>query len=319
MIIVPLILLTLVRRVSAGGWDDFSNNIASDLAPIITLFGEQISKQYLSESTSLLDNAIFAFLPIGVLTAVVSTIRICGNSSLKAFIGRAQEGDGVAEAELCSSTSDSVCELWSGGGITRVFGRPKLLEFIHLHDSNDKLRSRRFYPNFAKNGEAGTERDCMPLESDATCGLYKSEQYLRHPNNSHWEEVSSGFRRLGGKDGIIPVDANGEKHNHFAPNPNLSFNIGISKPAPGLVVAVAVLGVSLFLSFIGFAAWATYVAMLLKSGNPIPAWAFPIAMAGSVFLVFGMFLCAFLIERSTAERVFQKKVRVRHLHVNKFE
>jgi hypothetical protein len=98
---------------------------------------------------------------------------------LKAFIGRAQEGDSVAEAELCSSTSDSVCELWSGGGIARVFGRPKLLEFIHPHDPNDKLHGYRFYPNFGETKEP--DEGCLPLESDATCGLFKLEEYLKNP------------------------------------------------------------------------------------------------------------------------------------------
>ena len=78
------------------GWDDFSNNLATDLAPFLSLFGEQITKQYLSESISLLDYLIFALAPMGVLTAVVSAIRVCGSSSLRAFIGRAQEGQGNA-------------------------------------------------------------------------------------------------------------------------------------------------------------------------------------------------------------------------------
>jgi hypothetical protein len=50
---------------------------------------------------------------------------------LRAFIGRAQEGGGVAQAELCSSTSRDVCELYHNGSVARVFGRPKILEFVH--------------------------------------------------------------------------------------------------------------------------------------------------------------------------------------------
>jgi hypothetical protein len=36
--------------VLADGWDDFSDNLATDLAPFLSLFGEQVTKQYLSES-----------------------------------------------------------------------------------------------------------------------------------------------------------------------------------------------------------------------------------------------------------------------------
>lgn len=114
-----------------GWWDDFSNNLASDLAPILALFGEQVTKQYLSESINILDYFIFAMAPIGIITTAISAIRVCGSPSLRAFIGRAQEGAGNAEAELCSSTSRDVCELYNNGGIARVFGRPKILEIVY--------------------------------------------------------------------------------------------------------------------------------------------------------------------------------------------
>jgi ankyrin repeat domain-containing protein 50 len=112
-------------------WDDFSNNLATDLAPLVALFGEQPTKQYLSECIAIWDVIIFATAPLGIITAVVSAIRVRGTPSLRAFVGRAQEGTSAAEAELCSSTSRDVCELYTDGGIARVFGRPKLLEFVH--------------------------------------------------------------------------------------------------------------------------------------------------------------------------------------------
>ncbi|KAL3462901.1 hypothetical protein BJX64DRAFT_258399 [Aspergillus heterothallicus] len=66
-------------RVQATGWDDFSNNLATDFAPVLSLFGEQVTKQYLSESTTFLDYIIFSMAPVGILTAVVSAIRVCGS------------------------------------------------------------------------------------------------------------------------------------------------------------------------------------------------------------------------------------------------
>ncbi|KAL4993096.1 hypothetical protein BDV10DRAFT_179690 [Aspergillus recurvatus] len=85
------------------GWDDFSNNLATDLSPLIALFGEQVTKQFLGESLSPLDNFIFAMVPLDIFfAAVVSAIRVCGSSSLRAFIGRAQGGAGTVGAELCS-------------------------------------------------------------------------------------------------------------------------------------------------------------------------------------------------------------------------
>lgn len=123
-----------------------SNNFATDLVPIIALFGEQVTKQFLSESTGFLDNIIFGVAPLDILTAVVSAIPVYGDASLKSVIGRAQEAHGAAEAELCSSTSEDVCELWSNGGICRVFGRPRILEFLYERTGLDQTGD--FYPVF---------------------------------------------------------------------------------------------------------------------------------------------------------------------------
>lgn len=131
---------------SASGLDDFSNNLASDVAPLLALFGEKITIQYFSESTSFLDYFIFAMAPVGIVTAITSAIRVAGDASLRAFIGRAQEGDGAVEAELCTSTSRDVCELFHRGGITRVFGRPKILEIVLLrgHGEEDKVENGQY-------------------------------------------------------------------------------------------------------------------------------------------------------------------------------
>jgi hypothetical protein len=126
-----LILLAFLPGVRADWWDDFTNNFTTDLMPLLALFGEQVTKRYMSESLNWLDNFIFAMAPLGTLTAVVSATRVCGSTSLRTFIGRAQEGRANVEAELMSSTSDDVCELWNDGSIARVFGRPRILEPVY--------------------------------------------------------------------------------------------------------------------------------------------------------------------------------------------
>jgi hypothetical protein len=122
-------------------------------APLITLFGERLTKQFLSESISILDNVIFALSPLGVLTAVVSVIRICGSSSLRAFVGRAQEGPAEAESELLPCVSESTAELFNDGGITRVFGRPKIVEIVAWEDVNHKTGE--------KETKIGTLKDAL--------------------------------------------------------------------------------------------------------------------------------------------------------------
>ncbi|KAH6616137.1 hypothetical protein B0J18DRAFT_296895, partial [Chaetomium sp. MPI-SDFR-AT-0129] len=283
-------------------WDTFSNNFATDLAPILVLFGEQASKQFLSESTSIWDSIIFGIAPIGVLTAVVSAIRLYGSSSLKAFIGRAQEAHGVAEAELCSSTSDDVCELWPNGGICRVFGRPLILEFFRIAPGPDD-----FYPR----SEGGTVDTSTP----PPCGMYPPKIVLCAAAESHvrtrtsWVEIGATGNRSDVDNAAAAEDGNARD---FAPHPNLSLNIGI-KPLPRrLLRIIAALGALLQLSFFGYATWVTfYYPELYKDGLP-SLWSFCLTTAGTAILVFGMICCAMLVEGMSTERRFENKASPNH-------
>ncbi|KAF2184638.1 hypothetical protein K469DRAFT_578879 [Zopfia rhizophila CBS 207.26] len=83
-----IIVLDFPAVVTTGWWDDFSNNLATDLAPFISLLGEQPTKQFLSESITHWDEFIFAMAPLRILTVIVYVIRVRGGASLRAFIGR---------------------------------------------------------------------------------------------------------------------------------------------------------------------------------------------------------------------------------------
>ncbi|KAF7542497.1 hypothetical protein G7Z17_g11525 [Cylindrodendrum hubeiense] len=191
-----IVCAVTVVGVNADDLSDFSNNLASDIGPLLVLFGESMTGQYLGESTSFLDYFIFAMAPIGILTAVVSTIRVCGHSSLRGFIGRSQEGDGPIEAELCTSTSRDVCELFNRGGITRVLGQPKILELVY---------TQRY---------GGLEKQNI----DTGWGRVEGSMFER------WsDEVTVGAKL-------------------FAPNPNLSLNVGIVKRSRAVFFAIAAAG-----------------------------------------------------------------------------
>ncbi|OKL56722.1 hypothetical protein UA08_08034 [Talaromyces atroroseus] len=124
------VFLCLVCCVSADEWSDLENDLVTDLAPLISLFGEQVTTQCMSELITALDDYIFALAPIGILTALVSLIRICGNSTLRAFIGRASEDPGDSELELLSCVSDTTAEVFTESGVARITGNPKILEVV---------------------------------------------------------------------------------------------------------------------------------------------------------------------------------------------
>ncbi|KAI2620502.1 hypothetical protein GGR54DRAFT_639535 [Hypoxylon sp. NC1633] len=136
--------------------------------------------------------------PLGILTGVVSAIRVCGGPSLRAFIGRAQEGGGIAEAELCSSTSRDVCELYHNGAIVRVFGRPKILEVV-------------YDPTLETTGTS---------DKSSHAGIFASREYF--------QECKGCWREIGRKE-AQPEAPLEKTTDSFAPNPNLSLNIGIKR------------------------------------------------------------------------------------------
>lgn len=88
--------------------------------------------QFMSQSMGWADNFILAMAPLGIITAIVSAIRVGGPSWLKAIIGRARENLAVAEADLMSSTSNEVCELWNGREVVRCMGSAPIAQFICL-------------------------------------------------------------------------------------------------------------------------------------------------------------------------------------------
>ncbi|KAL7941496.1 ankyrin repeat-containing domain protein [Trichoderma barbatum] len=96
---------------AADDGDDFSNNLFTDLGPLLALFGERVTMQFLSQAMGISDCIILSTAPLGIITVIVSAIRVGGPSWLKALIGRATENLAAAELELMSSTSNEVYEV----------------------------------------------------------------------------------------------------------------------------------------------------------------------------------------------------------------
>src|SRR5438552_5008542 len=130
-IFCTLLLVGVCAANPGDSGEEFANNLLSDLAPLLALFGEDVTKQFLSQSTGWIDDIVFAMGPLGILAAVSSAIRVGGPRALKSLIGRARESVGEVEMELMSSTSVEVCELWRHEGIVRVKGRPNVAEIIY--------------------------------------------------------------------------------------------------------------------------------------------------------------------------------------------
>ncbi|EEP77677.1 conserved hypothetical protein [Uncinocarpus reesii 1704] len=140
VLLASIITASYIPVVSAANQsgDDFSNNLFSDLAPILTLFGEHVAKQFMAGSLGWADNILFAMAPLGIITAIVGAIRIGGPAWLKAIIGRAREHIATAEVELTTSVSSDACELWNGKAVVRLSGEPKITELVYFPQLGDQ-------------------------------------------------------------------------------------------------------------------------------------------------------------------------------------
>lgn len=222
--------------------------------------------------------------PIGILTAIISTIRVCGYSSLRTFIGRSQEG-GVIEAELCTSTSRDVCELFNRGGITRVLGQPRILELVYT-PSHGGLGKQSL----------GPVKDNIRLDLSRNC----LEKVYSEQEESGWKSECSIFERRSTRDRLTPS---------FAPNPNISLNAGIIKRPRWVFVAIAVIGLILqagLLALAGVGVWVLHWN-LDEGGDSLSRDYAPVMfITGTVLMCGGMWSCAFLIGQTTREYCFRR-------------
>ncbi|KAF4464294.1 ankyrin repeat [Fusarium albosuccineum] len=127
-----MVILVCSGVARADSLDDFTNNLFTDLAPILALFGERVTMQFMSQALGWADCIALAMAPLGILTIIVSAIRVGGPMWLKAIVGRAKENISAAEIELMSSTSREVCELYNGKSIVRCQGTAPVWEYICL-------------------------------------------------------------------------------------------------------------------------------------------------------------------------------------------
>jgi hypothetical protein len=64
------------------------NGLFTDFAPLLALFGDEVTKQFLATSMGWGDDILLALAPIGIMTVLVSAIRISGYQFMKSIIGR---------------------------------------------------------------------------------------------------------------------------------------------------------------------------------------------------------------------------------------
>jgi len=261
---------------------EFAASFFITFAPILSLFGEEPAKQFISLSVSWEEDVLFAVAPLGILTIVIGAIRVGGYTWMRDLIGRAREPSGVSEMQYLSSTSDSVYEFWDRKGIVRQLGNSKVhpLLFDNTPGSQDVMSMwDAEHPQ-----EAG-----QPASSQ--------ESYIRRRDK---------FKRE-----LQPTDPE-VRRNWYTLPPNLTLNAHGPMVESFWIVYWTIIAIIIQLGAVAFQATATYH---LKWRNPDfpqfynPRFAFPLAVGGLFFLCSGVFMCARLIEGVTQEIVWDEGQR----------
>ncbi|KAH6847821.1 hypothetical protein B0I37DRAFT_152071 [Chaetomium sp. MPI-CAGE-AT-0009] len=249
--------------------------------------------QFMSQSMGWADNIVLAMAPLGIITVIVSAIRVGGPSWLKAVIGRARENLAVAEADLMSSTSKEVCELWNGQEVVRCMGSAPVSEFICL------------LPEDMPRGGNDAKIVTSTLEKAVVNGylekIVPGENFDRkHTSQGPPNDLNSAAEE--GKASTSPEII--IVRNTAADAPNISLN-SHDQSGRGELRLVAVIGTILQLGVLTYSGFATYYLKFPKDESPIAGYAFPCTAAGTLVLVAGMLLCAHVLESSTEEKRYR--------------
>ncbi|KAF2793896.1 ankyrin, partial [Melanomma pulvis-pyrius CBS 109.77] len=331
-----LILLSLVHYVSAeSDGSDFSNNLFSDLAPILALFGEKFAQQFMSESFSWLDHVVFAMAPLGIITAVVGAIRVGGPSWMRAIIGRARENRASAEVELMSSTSHEVCELWNGESVVRTLGRPLVKQIVvlrnEIHDettfglftmeaaAKDRKMEWKVYngpsisrwlksylPSPFTRIRRSNRSSSWAWDTDIERGNHPNLDETKDSKTKDATEKGADVKITDGETGKalqkIPTRARRTTKLEEAPNILLNLHHGSNT---GDLVFAAIIGCILQFGVLVFSAFVTYHEGLSRripdAVEKRTNYGYPSLAAGTALLTIGMFIASSVIEQSTVE------------------
>ncbi|KAF4333350.1 ankyrin repeat [Fusarium beomiforme] len=216
-----------------------------------------------------------------------------GPTWLRAIIGRARESFAVVEAEVMSSTSHEVCELWNGQEVVRVMGEGLIREFIIMVP-------------------AGSDWD----DNSATVETKDQDEYLNERGFTIQERI---FGKLDIEEGIGHARKDGlsvviirrketednKEHETKDIAPNLTLNIH-SCVGRGELYAVALFGILVQLGILAYYACSTYYPpfrfYLLNKEDVIENYAFSCIAAGTTLIVAGMLICSLIVEKSTSEK-----------------
>ncbi|KAL8788275.1 MAG: hypothetical protein Q9195_007372 [Heterodermia aff. obscurata] len=235
---------------------NFANNAFTNLAPLLTLFGDELTKQFLSTTFGWMDIILLGIAPIGIPTVIVCAIRVGGNGFLKSIVGRDDE-----KKELLSSTSSNIREIWDGARVIRQTGE-KVSEFFV------------FDPNCPVEPES---KIISPLEKEPRYALTtRTIETIRWGDFGWFKYEKSSLLK-----GSI--------------TPSLSLNNPKAIPSTAKTLSALCLGIVIQATVISINALIVYKWHKLRAKRLVAPWAFPVWLAGTVAISVGVSTCAYVV------------------------
>ena len=311
-----VVFYSLIAVAASSGSDTY-NNLSSDLSPLIALFGEQVTKQFLSQSITFADCILFAAAPLGLLTGVVSAIRLGGYAWLRAIIGRAAESRAAAGLELTSATSSGICELWDGKSVVRTQGTASILSVLFLDHKSTPNR-----PSIEGGSEPIENEDREPLlrrdaveephptlvdfEEGKTLGWIVPVGLASYRKRQKKVQVRTGAAWEQTEDSLPSEDALAGARNPIPPiPPNIALNAS-SRPSNFLVKTAALAGLMTQAAVLMLGGLVTY-KYVPSDGGGVPLYAFPLVAAGTSLVFLGMTICAFIVVASSRRETWMTR------------
>ncbi|KAK6708305.1 hypothetical protein SNK04_009268 [Fusarium graminearum] len=271
--------------------------------------------QFLSQSMGWSDCVILAMAPLGIITTIVSAIRVGGPPWLKALIGRSRENTSAVEMELMSSTSHETCELWNGSDIVRCQGLAPVKEFICLIprggiDNTTSIRIMRLEEAVKKKlvqeqkpHKPEWRRWLRQNSSDSKQDQQQKKAWYRTYTNPHSTDEEIPQTTPAPHDFASDIVI---LRNTAVEAPNITLN-RCHKVDRGHLHLAAGFGVILQLGVLMYFGFITYFPTLRfkKDDKQVKGHAFPFSSGGTIILVIGMLLCAHVVDRRTGETRYE--------------
>ena len=112
-------LLKSKRNLGIDAAQDEWSGLIAGIAPLVLLVGERITKQHLRESSSRLDYYLLGATPLGLITSVVSLLRLVSLPQISRLIGRSDELLQEACKDITPVNTGNVTSILEAGRVQR--------------------------------------------------------------------------------------------------------------------------------------------------------------------------------------------------------